>query len=234
MEKLIEIKGLHKVYRTDEVETTALNDVELNIDKGDFVAVMGPSGCGKSTLLNVLGLLDSPDRGSYQLNGQEMVGLSEKERANVRKNNIGFVFQSFNLIDELTVFENIELPLIYLKVSSSERREKVTRIMEQMGIAHREKHYPQQLSGGQQQRVAVARALVTNPKMLLADEPTGNLDSVHGNEVMDLLGGLHQQGTTIVMVTHSQHDASYANRIVRLLDGEVITENTAKAKIEIL
>ena len=234
MEKLIEIKGLHKVYSTDEVETTALNDVQLDIDKGEFVAVMGPSGCGKSTLLNVLGLLDSPDRGSYQLNGQEMVGLSEKERANVRKNNIGFVFQSFNLIDELTVFENIELPLIYLKVPASERKEKVTKIMEQMGIAHREKHYPQQLSGGQQQRVAVARALVTNPKMLLADEPTGNLDTAHGNEVMDLLSGLHQQGTTIVMVTHSQHDASYANRIVRLLDGEVITENTAKATAEIL
>jgi len=234
MEKLIEIKGLHKVYRTDEVETTALNNVELNIGKGEFVAVMGPSGCGKSTLLNVLGLLDSTDRGSYLLSGEEMVGLNEKERANVRKNNIGFVFQSFNLIDELTVFENIELPLIYLKVSASERKERVLRIMEQMSIAHREKHYPQQLSGGQQQRVAVARALVSNPKMLLADEPTGNLDTVHGNEVMDLLSGLHQQGTTIVMVTHSQHDASYANRIIRLLDGSIISENAAKSKAEII
>jgi len=234
MEKLIEIKDLNKVYRTEEVETTALNNVNLNIEKGEFVAVMGPSGCGKSTLLNVLGLLDSPDNGSYMLNGDEMVGLSEKQRASVRKHNIGFVFQSFNLIDELTVAENIELPLIYLKVPASERKDKVQTIMTQMAIAHRENHYPQQLSGGQQQRVAVARALVSNPKMLLADEPTGNLDSAHGNEVMDLLSALHLQGTTIVMVTHSQHDASYANRIVRLVDGEVVTQESVKAANDIL
>ena len=194
---------------------------------------MGPSGCGKSTFLNILGLLDSADSGSYVFNGSEMLQLSEKEKSNVRKSNIGFVFQSFNLIDELTVFENIELPLVYLKQGSKERREKVERIMDRMGIAHRAKHYPQQLSGGQQQRVAVARALIADPKIILADEPTGNLDSAHGNEVMDLLSELNQAGTTIIMVTHSSHDAGYASRIIRLLDGEVVTENQATVKGEL-
>lgn len=231
---LIDIKSLKKTYRTDEIETTALNSIDVAISEGEFVAIMGPSGCGKSTFLNVLGLLDTPDSGSYQFAGQEMVKLSERQRSNVRKNNIGFVFQSFNLIDELSVFENIELPLIYLKESSSDRKVKVERIMERMGIAHRAKHYPQQLSGGQQQRVAVARALIADPKIILADEPTGNLDSAHGNEVMDLLSELNAAGTTIVMVTHSQHDAGYASRIIRLLDGEVIAENTSKANEEIL
>ena len=227
---LIEINDIVKTYRTDEVETTALNRINVKIEEGEFVAIMGPSGCGKSTFLNILGLLDSADSGSYLFGGKEMLNLSEKEKSNVRKSNIGFVFQSFNLIDELTVFENIELPLVYLKQGSKERREKVERIMERMGIAHRAKHYPQQLSGGQQQRVAVARALIADPKIILADEPTGNLDSVHGNEVMDLLSELNQSGTTIVMVTHSSHDAGFASRIIRLLDGEVVTENQAAVK----
>ncbi len=231
---IIEIKNLHKTYRTDEVETTALNNVSLTIEQGEFVAVMGPSGCGKSTLLNILGLLDSPDSGSYLLNGAEMSHLNERGRADVRKNNIGFVFQSFNLIDELTVSENIALPLVYLKVSAAERKQRVNELMTQMGIAHRAKHFPQQLSGGQQQRVAVARALVARPRLLLADEPTGNLDSTHGNEVMDLLSTLNQSGTSIVMVTHSRHDASYANRIVNLLDGELISENATSVREELL
>lgn len=231
---LIDIKKLKKTYRTDEIETTALNSIDVAIEQGEFVAIMGPSGCGKSTFLNVLGLLDTPDSGSYQFAGQEMIKLSERQRSNVRKNNIGFVFQSFNLIDELSVFENIELPLIYLKESASDRKVKVEAIMDRMGIAHRAKHYPQQLSGGQQQRVAVARALIADPKIILADEPTGNLDSAHGNEVMDLLSELNAAGTTIVMVTHSQHDAGYASRIIRLLDGEVIAENTSKATEDIL
>ena len=231
---LIDVKNLQKKYRTDEIETTALNSINVGIEEGEFVAIMGPSGCGKSTFLNVLGLLDTPDGGTYTFNGQEMTQLSERQRSVVRKNNIGFVFQSFNLIDELSVFENIELPLIYLKVSASERKERVDRILERMGIAHRAKHYPQQLSGGQQQRVAVARALIADPKIILADEPTGNLDSAHGNEVMDLLSELNQGGTTIVMVTHSAHDAGYASRIIRLLDGEVIAENSGKKAEEIL
>jgi putative ABC transport system ATP-binding protein len=222
---LIQLEKVSKIYRTEEIETTALNAIDLKIEKGEFVAIMGPSGCGKSTLLNVVGLLDRPDEGSYQFNDREMTVLNEKQRSNVRKNNIGFVFQSFNLIDELSVFENVELPLIYLKVGSSERKKRVEVMLERMGIAHRSGHYPQQLSGGQQQRVAVARALIAEPSMILADEPTGNLDSHHGNEVMDLLSDLHRQGTTIVMVTHSAHDATYAQRIIRLLDGEVITEN---------
>jgi len=230
---LIEINDIVKTYRTDEVETTALNKINVQIKEGEFVAIMGPSGCGKSTFLNILGLLDSADSGSYVFNGSEMLQLSEKEKSNVRKSNIGFVFQSFNLIDELTVFENIELPLVYLKQGSKERREKVERIMDRMGIAHRAKHYPQQLSGGQQQRVAVARALIADPKIILADEPTGNLDSAHGNEVMDLLSELNQAGTTIIMVTHSSHDAGYASRIIRLLDGEVVTENQATVKGEL-
>lgn len=233
MENLIELKQVSKVYRTEEVETTALNGIDLSITNGEFVAIMGPSGCGKSTLLNMLGLLDALDGGSYLLEGQEMVGLSEKKRADVRKQSIGFVFQNFNLIDELTVFENIELPLIYLKVPAAERKARVNQTMEQMAIAHRAKHFPIQLSGGQQQRVAVARALIAKPKLLLADEPTGNLDSAHGDEVMDLLSALHLEGTTIVMVTHSQHDAAYANRLVRLLDGTIVSSENLPSKYKL-
>jgi len=222
---MIRIENLSKKYLTDEVETTALHSLNLSIEEGDFVAVMGASGCGKSTLLNVIGLLDKPTGGSYAFNGQEVAGLAEKKRADIRKNNIGFVFQSFNLIDELSVFENVELPLVYLKMSKSERKNRVDDVLERMGIGHRAKHYPQQLSGGQQQRVAVARAVVTNPKLVLADEPTGNLDSHHGNEVMNLLTTLNNGGTTILMVTHSDHDAAFAKRIVRLLDGQVVAQN---------
>lgn len=222
---MIRIENLSKKYLTDEVETTALHSINLSIEEGDFVAVMGASGCGKSTLLNVIGLLDKPTGGSYAFNGKEVGGLAEKQRADIRKNNIGFVFQSFNLIDELSVFENVELPLVYLKMSKAERKNRVDDVLERMGIGHRAKHYPQQLSGGQQQRVAVARAVVTNPKLVLADEPTGNLDSHHGNEVMNLLTTLNNSGTTILMVTHSDHDAAFAKRIVRLLDGQVVTQN---------
>ncbi|OIQ40976.1 MAG: phosphonate ABC transporter ATP-binding protein [Bacteroidetes bacterium MedPE-SWsnd-G1] len=221
---MIQLTDLTKVYRTDEIESTALNKISFNIEKGEFVSIMGPSGCGKSTLLNVLGLLDKPESGSYQFLGEEVGHFNEKQRSNVRKANIGFVFQNFNLIDELTVFENIELPLIYNKVSKSERKQRVNEIIEKMGISHRSSHFPQQLSGGQQQRVAVARALITRPPLVLADEPTGNLDSSHGNEVMELLCELHEEGTTIVMVTHSSHDASYSGRIINLLDGQVISE----------
>ncbi|NVK04310.1 MAG: ABC transporter ATP-binding protein [Flavobacteriia bacterium] len=222
---LIQIENLKKTYRTSDIETTALNNVSLGIEEGEFVAIMGPSGCGKSTLLNVLGLLDRPDGGSYQFDGSEMTRLAERAKSKVRKNNIGFVFQSFNLIDELNVYDNIELPLIYIKMTSAERKKRVTEMMERMGIAHRAKHFPQQLSGGQQQRVAVARALVTYPKMILADEPTGNLDSAHGKEVMQLLAELNNGGTTIVMVTHSPSDAGYASRVIQLLDGEVVSEH---------
>lgn len=231
---MIDIQQLYKIYRTDEIETTALNRVDVQIEEGEFVAIMGPSGCGKSTLLNLLGLLDSAEDGKYFFDGKDMLSLSEKQRAEVRKNNIGFVFQSFNLIDELTVYENIELPLIYLKVANSERKERVERMMQRMGMAHRAKHYPQQLSGGQQQRVAVARALIADPRMILADEPTGNLDSSHGNEVMNLLSELNQAGTTIVMVTHSPHDAGFASRIIHLLDGQVVAENSQAGSLEIL
>lgn len=227
---MIRILNLEKKYLTDEVETTALNNITLQIAEGDFVAVMGASGCGKSTLLNIIGLLDKPTNGTYYLNGKEVGNLSEKERANVRKNNVGFVFQSFNLIDELSVFENVELPLVYLKVPKAERKLRVDKILEQMGIAHRAKHFPQQLSGGQQQRVAVARAVITKPKLVLADEPTGNLDSHHGNEVMDLLTRLNNEGTTILMVTHSSNDAAFARRVITLLDGQVISENEQQAK----
>lgn len=222
---LIRTETLKKIYRTEEVETTALNGVSLDIDEGDFVAIMGPSGCGKSTLLNILGLLDSPSEGDYVFMGESTASYTERDRAKLRKGNIGFVFQSFNLIDELTVYENVELPLIYLKMSASERKEKVKAMLEHLQIMHRINHFPQQLSGGQQQRVAVARALVTNPKLILADEPTGNLDSENGNEVMKLLTELNETGTTIVMVTHSEHDASFSRRIVRLLDGQVVSEN---------
>lgn len=225
MSALIEIKDLEKVYRTTEVETMALNKVSVSVHPGEFVAIMGPSGCGKSTLLNILGLIDEPDGGSYLFDGTEVAKFNERRRAQLRKNNIGFVFQSFNLIDELTVFENVELPLLYVGVKSSERKERVEAVLEKMQIMHRRNHFPQQLSGGQQQRVAVARAVVNNPKLILADEPTGNLDSSNGNEVMQLLTELNEAGTTVVMVTHSEHDAKFASRIVRMLDGQVVTEN---------
>lgn len=216
---------LTKVFRTDEVETTALNQVSFKVDEGEFVAVMGPSGCGKSTLLNLLGLLDNPTSGQFYFIDQEVSKFTEKQRANLRKHNIGFVFQNFNLIDELNVFENVELPLIYLGISKRERKQKVDEVLERMQIMHRRNHFPLQLSGGQQQRVAVARAVVANPKLILADEPTGNLDSANGEEVMMLLSNLNAAGTTIVMVTHSQHDAAYAQRIIHLFDGQIVTEN---------
>ena len=222
---MIQIKNLKKSFRTEELETYALNDVSFKIAEGEFAAIMGPSGCGKSTLLNIVGMLDDPSSGSYQFAGHEVSGLKEYQRTELRKGNLGFVFQSFNLIDELTVFENVELPLIYLKVNKSERREKVLKVLERMKIAHRENHFPNQLSGGQQQRVAIARAVVTNPKLILADEPTGNLDSKNGVEVMNLLTELNQEGTTIVMVTHSNRDAQYAHKVINLFDGKIATEN---------
>ncbi|MGF1584613.1 MAG: ABC transporter ATP-binding protein [Bacteroidales bacterium] len=225
---MIKTKDLTKVFRTDEVETTALNKVSLEIKKGEFVAIMGPSGCGKSTLLNIIGLLDNPSSGAFFFNDTEVSGYTERKRTILRKSNVGFVFQSFNLIDELTVFENIELPLLYLKMPSSERKQKVEKVLERMQIAHRRKHFPQQLSGGQQQRVAICRAVVANPKLILADEPTGNLDSANGEEVMNLLQQLNDEGTTIVMVTHSPSDAEKANRIIHLFDGHVVTENIKK------
>jgi putative ABC transport system ATP-binding protein len=222
---MIKTNDLTKVFRTEEVETTALNKVTLHVKEGEYVAVMGPSGCGKSTLLNILGLLDNPTSGSYIFNGTEVANLKERDRTIFRKGNIGFVFQSFNLIDELNVFENVELPLIYLKMKTSERKKRVEDVLERMKIGHRAKHFPQQLSGGQQQRVAIARAVVANPKLILADEPTGNLDSKNGIEVINLLTELNKEGTTIIMVTHSDRDASYAHRIVNLFDGQVVTEN---------
>ncbi len=225
---MIKTLELTKIFRTDEVETTALNKVNLEISHGEFVAIMGPSGCGKSTLLNIVGLLDNPSAGELWFNDIEVSGFSERQRTNLRKSNIGFVFQSFNLIDELTVHENVELPLLYLNVPSSERRKKVAAVLDKMKIGHRSKHFPQQLSGGQQQRVAIARAVVTRPKLILADEPTGNLDSANGEEVMNLLGELNSEGTTIVMVTHSPSDADKAHRIVQLFDGHIVTENVKK------
>jgi putative ABC transport system ATP-binding protein len=227
---MIKIKKLLKVYVSDEIETTAVNEINLTINKGDFIAIMGPSGCGKSSLLNILGLLDSASGGEYWFGEQEVVKYTEKERAHLRKGNIGFVFQSFNLIDELTVFENVELPLQYLNISKDNRMEKVNEALESMGIMHRRNHFPQQLSGGQQQRVAIARAIVTKPKVILADEPTGNLDSANGTEVMNLLKELNESGTTIVMVTHSPVDAKYANRIINLFDGKIVTENMNKSQ----
>lgn len=222
---MIRTKELTKIFRTEEIETTALNKVDLKIAKGEMVAVMGPSGCGKSTLLNILGLLDNPTNGEFYFNGNEVSRLSERNRTNLRKGNIGFVFQSFNLIDELTVFENVELPLLYMKVSASERKRRVDEVLERMKIIHRKKHFPQQLSGGQQQRVAIARAVVPKPVLILADEPTGNLDSANGEEVMNLLTELNKDGTTIVMVTHSPTDAEYAHRVIQLFDGHIVTEN---------
>ena len=221
---MIKVTELSKIFRTEEIETTALNGVAFEIKKGEFVAIMGPSGCGKSTLLNILGLLDNPSSGSYELMGQEVAQLKERDRTKFRKGNIGFVFQSFNLIDELNVFENVELPLKYLNMSASERKQRVTAMLKRMNISHRAQHFPQQLSGGQQQRVAIARAVISNPNLVLADEPTGNLDSKNGKEVMDLLTELNSEGTTIVMVTHSQKDASVAQRTINLFDGRIVSD----------
>jgi len=231
---MIKTVNLNKIFRTEEIETCALNNVNLHVQKGEFVAIMGPSGCGKSTLLNIIGLLDNPTSGKYYFDGKEVAGLKERHRTSLRKGNIGFVFQSFNLIDELNVYENVELPLIYLKLTARERKEKVERVLERMQISHRKKHFPQQLSGGQQQRVAIARAVVANPKLILADEPTGNLDSKNGLEVMNLLTDLNREGTTIVMVTHSLHDSEFAHRVVNLFDGQVITESVKKQMNDVL
>jgi putative ABC transport system ATP-binding protein len=225
---MIKLNSLTKVYLTEEVETTALNNINLEVKEGEYVAVMGPSGCGKSTLLNILGMIDKPTGGEFYFYEEEVSKYSERQRANLRKNNIGFVFQSFNLIDELTVYENIELPLLYLGYSSAERKKRVSEAMETMEIIARKNHFPQQLSGGQQQRVAVARAVVARPKLILADEPTGNLDSAHGEEVMKIMNELHENGTTIVMVTHSPAYAEYSQRIVHLFDGHVVSENIQK------
>ena len=219
---MIQLQNIKKIFRTEEVETWALREVNLEVKEGEFVAIMGPSGCGKSTLLNILGLLDNPSEGAYLLDGRDVSQLRESERTDIRQGVIGFVFQSFNLIDELNVYENIELPLLYMGVPAKERKRRVEAAMDRMAISHRRKHFPNQLSGGQQQRVAIARAVLANPKIILADEPTGNLDSKNGKEVMNLLSELHQEGTTVIMVTHSQHDASYADRIVRLYDGEIV------------
>ncbi|MBC7569422.1 MAG: ABC transporter ATP-binding protein [Spirosoma sp.] len=222
---MIQTINLQKLFATEEVETTALNGINVEIKDGEFVAIMGPSGCGKSTLLNILGLLDNPSEGEYNFYGTPVAKMTERQRAGLRKGSIGFVFQSFNLIDELTVYENVELPLLYLKTPTGERKERVEASLERMGIMHRRNHFPQQLSGGQQQRVAIARAVVAKPRMILADEPTGNLDSKNGEEVMKVLSELNDEGTTIIMVTHSPYDAGFAHRIVNLFDGKVVTEN---------
>ncbi len=221
---MLKLTNLEKIYRTEDIETVALNKLSIEVKKGEFVAIMGPSGCGKSTLLNIIGLLDDAESGSFMFNDEEVIKYNERKRADLRKRNIGFVFQSFNLIDELTVYENVELPLLYLKVPAAERKAKVEAVLEKVQIMHRRNHFPQQLSGGQQQRCAVARAVVNNPKLILADEPTGNLDSKNGNEVMELLTNLNEAGTTVVMVTHSEHDAKYAHRVIRMLDGQVVLE----------
>ena len=221
---MLKVENLKKSFFTEEVETIALNGVSFEVKEGEFVAVMGPSGCGKSTLLNILGLLDNPTGGSYRLLGNEVGNLREKERTQFRKGNLGFVFQSFNLIDEMTVFENVELPLVYMGVKASERKRRVNEMLDRMNISHRAGHFPQQLSGGQQQRVAIARAVVSNPKLVLADEPTGNLDSKNGQEVMALLQELNREGATIIMVTHSQHDAQFASRTICLFDGQIVTD----------
>lgn len=221
---MIKTEQLSKVFRTEDVETYALNNVDFEVKTGEFVAIMGPSGCGKSTLLNIIGLLDNPTKGKYYFDGKEVSSFKESQRTNLRKGNIGFVFQSFNLIDELNVFENVELPLLYLKIGTKKRKEMVEKVLNRVNIGHRAKHFPQQLSGGQQQRVAIARAVVANPGLILADEPTGNLDSKNGKEVMELLTELNREGTTIVMVTHSLHDAGFAHRVINLFDGQVLTE----------
>lgn len=225
---MIKINDLQKSFRTEEIETVALNGVSLHVTKGEFIAIMGPSGCGKSTLLNILGLLDNPTSGEYHLADTEVGHLKEKQRTDMRKGNIGFVFQSFNLIEEMNVYENVELPLVYLKVQATERKKRVEEALKRMNISHRAKHFPNQLSGGQQQRVAIARAIVANPKLILADEPTGNLDSKNGKDVMNLLSELNQDGTTIVMVTHSQHDSTYAHRVINLFDGQIVSEVESK------
>lgn len=230
---MIKIENLSKVFRTEEIETKALNEISFTVNQGDFVSIMGPSGCGKSTLLNIIGLLDNLSSGSYQLLNQEVNGLKSKEIANLRKQNVGFIFQNFNLIDELSVYDNIELPLIYNNVPSSVRKEKVLKIAERLNISHRLKHFPQQLSGGQQQRVAVARALINDPKIILADEPTGNLDSKNGNEVMELLTDLHANGATILMVTHSDYDASFSQKIIVMKDGMIISEKLNSRNVNV-
>jgi putative ABC transport system ATP-binding protein len=221
---MIKINDLQKSFRTEEIETVALNGVSLHVTEGEFIAIMGPSGCGKSTLLNILGLLDNPTSGKYHLDGTEVGHLKEKQRTDMRKGNIGFIFQSFNLIEEMNVFENVELPLVYMKVKAAERKKRVEETLHRMNIGHRANHFPNQLSGGQQQRVAIARAVVASPKLILADEPTGNLDSKNGKDVMDLLSELNREGTTIVMVTHSQHDAAFSHRIINLFDGQIIDD----------
>ncbi len=226
MEKtMIKSVNLTKVFQTDEVETTALNSINFSVEEGEFTAIMGPSGCGKSTLLNILGLIDNPTSGELWFLGEELARYSERQRTNFRKGNIGFVFQSFNLIDELTVYENVELPLLYLGFSTSDRKKRVTAVLEQMNLLPRQNHFPQQLSGGQQQRVAVARSVVAEPKLILADEPTGNLDSEHGEDVMNLLTNLNENGTTIIMVTHSPSHSEYAQRVIHLFDGQIVSEN---------
>ena len=222
---MIKTEKLSMLFTTEEVQTKALNEVTLHVEQGEFVAIMGPSGCGKSTLLNILGTLDSPTSGSYFFEGKQVDKMNENQLTALRKNNLGFIFQSFNLIDELTVYENVELPLVYMGIKTAQRKEKVNKVLEKVNLLHRANHYPQQLSGGQQQRVAIARAVVTDCKLLLSDEPTGNLDSVNGVEVMELLSELNRQGTTIIIVTHSQRDATYAHRIIRLLDGQIVSEN---------
>ncbi|GKH20732.1 ABC transporter ATP-binding protein [Bacteroides thetaiotaomicron] len=222
---MIKTEKLSMLFTTEEVQTKALNEVTLHVEQGEFVAIMGPSGCGKSTLLNILGTLDSPTSGSYFFEGKQVDKMNENQLTALRKNNLGFIFQSFNLIDELTVYENVELPLVYMGIKTAQRKEKVNKVLEKVNLLHRANHYPQQLSGGQQQRVAIVRAVVTDCKLLLADEPTGNLDSVNGVEVMELLSELNRQGTTIIIVTHSQRDATYAHRIIRLLDGQIVSEN---------
>ncbi|MBB4802728.1 putative ABC transport system ATP-binding protein [Flavobacterium nitrogenifigens] len=231
---MISITKLSKVFRTEELETKALSEISLTINQGDFVSIMGPSGSGKSTLLNIIGLLDSASDGSYELLGKEMIGLKEKSKSQARKENIGFIFQNFNLIDEISVFENIELPLIYSNVPSAERKSRVNEIAKILGISHRLKHFPQQLSGGQQQRVAVARALINNPKIILADEPTGNLDSKSGNEVMELLTDLHASGSTILMVTHSDYDASFSQKTILMKDGMILSEKKNHRNVDVL
>jgi putative ABC transport system ATP-binding protein len=223
---MIKITDLEKYYKTEQLQTVALNKLSFEVKDGEFIAIMGPSGCGKSTLLNILGLLDDSDGGSYNFNGEEVLNYKERKRAEIRKRNIGFIFQSFNLIDQLTVFENVELPLVYIGMKKAERKEKVEEVLTKMQVIHRRNHFPQQLSGGQQQRVAVARAVINSPKIILADEPTGNLDSSNGNEVMELLTELNDQGATIIMVTHSEHDAKYSHRIIRMMDGMKVIENS--------